>query len=148
MGGLILRHLLQLICNSHAITQLHESDSASSVVELSEQVRYATAIYPRVSLLNHSCEPNILTSFQADSRVMVVKSSRQIPAASEISNCYGPHHLRMGVSDRRRALRDQYHFECTCAACLRQASQPLLSSPALACLSCHSRLTSLFHAGN
>ena len=59
VGGLLLRHIVQLVSNAHAVTELLE-DEAGSV----EQARLATAIYPAASLMNHSCVPRIVNSFR------------------------------------------------------------------------------------
>ena len=54
----MLRHIVQLVSNAHAVTELHHSDD-----DTVEQVRLATAIYSSVSLLNHSCVPMIVNNF-------------------------------------------------------------------------------------
>lgn len=121
---LILRHLLQTICNAHAITKLRDvltSDNASTMER--EQIRYATAMYPRVSLLNHSCNSNVLSSYREDSAVIVVKSGRPIEANAEIFNCYGPHYLKMNLADRQQQLFGQYHFRCQCDKCIDQSRE-------------------------
>lgn len=68
VGGLLLKHILQLICNAHAITSLERTTSAKECddlpdtnVDAQEQVRIATAIYPTASLMNHSCDPTIVS---------------------------------------------------------------------------------------
>ena len=144
---LILRHLLQTICNAHAITKLRDnSDTSAKVSTLDrEQIRFATAIYPRVSLLNHSCNSNVLSSFREDSDVIVVKSGRPIAAGCEIFNSYGPHYLKMGFLERRQSLIEQYHFECGCEPCLQQINKSISHSnvAALKCLNCQSHQTIL-----
>ena len=62
VGGLLLRHICQLVCNAHAITDLQLS-SLSGRVASEEQVRIATAIYPTASMMNHSCSPNISSTW-------------------------------------------------------------------------------------
>lgn len=120
-ASLILRHLLQTICNAHAITKLRDVATTANASTLErEQIRYATAMYPRVSLLNHSCNSNVLSSYREDSAVIVVKSGRPIKAEAEIFNCYGPHYLKMNFSDRQRQLYGQYHFHCECEKCVEQ----------------------------
>jgi SET and MYND domain-containing protein len=62
VGATILRHITQLVCNGHAITKLDsmlpENENKEVVTE--RQVRIATAIYPSASMMNHSCDPNII----------------------------------------------------------------------------------------
>lgn len=70
VGRLILRHIAQLISNAHAITKL-TADSSPDVASES-QVRVATAIYPSVSMLNHSCNPNIISRLVILKRVLSV----------------------------------------------------------------------------
>ena len=71
IGGVLLKHILQLVCNAHAITSLQSTttsspdqlscagDSGSNCLDSVLQVRIATAIYPTASLMNHSCQPTI-----------------------------------------------------------------------------------------
>ena len=64
IGGLLLRHVEQLICNGHAITELQITQiSDSSLVDSKSQERVATAIYPTTSLLNHSCDSSIIAGY-------------------------------------------------------------------------------------
>jgi len=55
VGGLILRHLVQLVSNAHAVTELLEDEEGGV-----EQVRLGTGVYPAVSMMNHSCLPLIV----------------------------------------------------------------------------------------
>ena len=103
IGALILRHIIQLVSNAHAVTELHHSED-----DTVEQVRLATAIYPSVSLLNHSCVPMIVNNFSGS--VLTVRACRSIKAGEEVTNCYGPHYRRHQYSDRQRMLREQYYF--------------------------------------
>ena len=63
IGGLLLRHIQQLVCNAHAITEVQVTSTAGEAtpVEETSQVRVATAIYPTASLMNHSCDPTIIS---------------------------------------------------------------------------------------
>lgn len=62
IAELLLRHIQQLVCNAHAITKLQVShDSNQTLVDSQSQVRVATAIYPTASLMNHSCDPTIIS---------------------------------------------------------------------------------------
>nr|XP_006006154.2 PREDICTED: SET and MYND domain-containing protein 4 [Latimeria chalumnae] len=94
------------------------SDCGSSKVQGSEQIRVATAIFPVVSLLNHSCDPNTSISFRG--RTAVVRASRLIRKGEEALHCYGPHKSWMVAIERQRALKEQYFFECHCRACTKE----------------------------
>ena len=143
-----MRHLLQTICNAHAITCLddHNQSSNSSDEKATtldrEQTRYASAIYPLVSMLNHSCEPNVVASYSSRSALIYVKAAHAIRRHHEILNCYGPHRLKMSLFARRQALLDQYRFACTCSACstqldaIRGSSATASSSCGLRCRRC------------
>lgn len=121
--GLLLRHIAQLVCNAHAITKVdcekslpEFSDGRANTVIAESQQRIATAIYPSASMMNHSCDPNIINSFFNE--ILIVKASRDIPKGEEVFNCYGPHFQRMGTAERQAALQAQYFFYCDCTACV------------------------------
>ena len=64
VGGLLLRHICQLVCNAHAITGLRVAvDEGSSPVHSQSQERIASAIYPTASLMNHACDPTVIARF-------------------------------------------------------------------------------------
>nr|CAD7398216.1 unnamed protein product [Timema cristinae] len=70
VGNLLHRHVAQLVCNGHAITKLHTAPGIHSSQVVTEcQVRVATAIYPSASMMNHSCDPNIINSVDEDVKV-------------------------------------------------------------------------------
>ncbi|XP_010139954.1 PREDICTED: SET and MYND domain-containing protein 4, partial [Buceros rhinoceros silvestris] len=114
----MLRHVLQLQCNAQAITVMQESGSGDGAVVKKQPVRLATAFFPVLSLLNHSCCPNISVSFSGTAAT--VRASQPIPSGQEIFHCYGPHRCRMRVAERQQLLR-QYFFECRCQACLEES---------------------------
>ncbi|XP_076450238.1 protein-lysine N-methyltransferase SMYD4-like [Babylonia areolata] len=136
VGGALLRHVQQLVCNAHAITALHGtrvSEEGLHLVETQSQVRIATAIYPTASLMNHSCDPTIISSFQKD--LLVVKSVKDVDRGGEIFNCYGPHCKRMRRGERQQALKSQYFFDCACQACVDSQDTPL-AAQGLRCPEC------------
>ncbi|XP_022244902.1 SET and MYND domain-containing protein 4-like isoform X2 [Limulus polyphemus] len=114
-GGLCLRHIQQLVCNASAITQLQTFQAENETVLMEKQVRVATAFYPSSSLMNHSCDPNIITSFHKDK--LIVRVVKKVSPGGEVYNCYGPHFRRMSREDRQKALIEQYFFVCKCEAC-------------------------------
>ncbi|NWI96286.1 SMYD4 protein, partial [Pitta sordida] len=111
----MLRHMLQLQCNAQAITVMQELGPRDGAVVNKKPVRLATAFFPVLSLLNHSCCPNTSVSFSGTAAT--VRASQRIPRGQEIFHCYGPHQCRMRVAERQQLL-SQYFFECRCWACL------------------------------
>ncbi|VDI42526.1 Hypothetical predicted protein [Mytilus galloprovincialis] len=127
IGGLLLRHIEQLVCNAHAITELQVTQTSdTSLVDSKSQERVATAIYPTTSLLNHSCDPSIIPGFDKDK--LVVRVIKDVEAGEEIFNCYGPHHKRMSKMERQQALKTQYFFTCQCPSCQLYDEQDIFTS--------------------
>ena len=68
VGALLLRHIMQLICNASAIQHVlpeegSEVEGENDLTECVRQTTIATALYCSVSMMNHSCEPNVMSSF-------------------------------------------------------------------------------------
>lgn len=123
VGAMILRHIAQLVCNGHAITKLDRMlpENENKEVFTEQQVRIATAIYPSASMMNHSCDPNIINSFY--NQYLIVRACKDISKGEEVFNCYGPHFRHMGLQERQEALRSQYFFTCTCRPCSLSGQQ-------------------------
>nr|XP_046267475.1 SET and MYND domain-containing protein 4 [Scatophagus argus] len=146
LGSAALKHMLQLRCNAQAIITLQDTGAANSPVQSSREIRIATAIFPTLSLLNHSCCPNtslmFCTGTGADSTgpelsvdlsegvaedkgaargvTVTVRAAKVITPGQEILHCYGPHSSRMATQERQRLLQEQYYFLCQCEACTVQ----------------------------
>ncbi|CAJ0956926.1 unnamed protein product [Ranitomeya imitator] len=140
LGSAILLHMLQLHCNAQAVTAIHEEyeESTTSLVARSNSSRLATAIFPVLSLLNHSCDPNTSVSFQG--RSVMVRASRAIRKGEEVLHCYGPHKLRMKFEKRQTLLKDQYFFTCRCDVCTLEQTLTDDTVTDFCCLKCHSLL--------
>uniref|UniRef100_A0A182S782 MYND-type domain-containing protein n=1 Tax=Anopheles maculatus TaxID=74869 RepID=A0A182S782_9DIPT len=137
-AALIMRHIGQLVCNGHAISELRAESTCSlnygpqreAFVLLQEDSflpqagllhlcfsssRVFTAIYPQISMFNHNCQPNIRNHFNGST--LTVYTTRVIGRWSEIENCYGPHYKLMTGEKRLMYLQQQYCFECDCYRC-------------------------------
>ncbi|XP_053596110.1 SET and MYND domain-containing protein 4 [Microplitis demolitor] len=112
---IILRHMLQLIANGHAITRLNLTTAEGADVFEEQQQRIAVGIYPSASMMNHSCDPTIITTFSND--YLIVKAIKDVLTGEEVFNCYGPHFRRMPFDERQKSLKDQYRFDCKCKPC-------------------------------
>lgn len=65
VGGLLLQHILQLVCNANAIIELQtvpQPGGGGSVLH-QKQVKVATGIFPTTSLMNHSCNPTVISRY-------------------------------------------------------------------------------------
>ncbi|XP_053703023.1 SET and MYND domain-containing protein 4 isoform X2 [Synchiropus splendidus] len=132
LGGAVLRHLLQLRCNAQAVVALQDTGVSHSLVQSSQEVRIATALFSTLSLLNHSCCPNTSLVFTAGQTTegdaagskrgvtATVRAAAAVQPGQEILHCYGPHSSRMPTPQRRRLLQEQYFFLCRCEACSQQ----------------------------
>nr|XP_029729143.1 SET and MYND domain-containing protein 4-like [Aedes albopictus] len=128
-SAVILRHIGQLVCNGHAISELRvctasennclEVDSfnikAGFLHRCFESTRVFTGIFPQISMFNHSCDPNIRNCFSKST--LTVYATRDVEAGGEIFNCYGPNFRLMSREDRKSALKQQYCFDCSCTRC-------------------------------
>ncbi|KAM4620192.1 SET and MYND domain-containing protein 4 isoform 2-T2 [Polymixia lowei] len=63
LGSAVLRHMLQLRSNAQAISVLQDTGVTDIRVQSTREIRVATAIFPTLSLLNHSCCPNTSLAF-------------------------------------------------------------------------------------
>jgi hypothetical protein len=71
------------------------------------------AIYPNVSLINHSCRPNCIVVFVKSK--MMVRCIEPIMKDQEITINYTD--LSQPGEERRKELQDRYFFLCRCELC-------------------------------
>ncbi|XP_037079259.1 uncharacterized protein LOC119100256 [Pollicipes pollicipes] len=108
-AAVLLHYLQSLPCNAHEVSEQVRCGSDSELREV------GAAVYPTVSLLNHSCDPNVLRVSHGTS--CVVHVIRPVPAGHELLDNYGYHWAVQDWTERQEALRKQYHFACHCRAC-------------------------------
>jgi len=112
VGGILLTHLQNLPCNAHEIAEI---EVPSGSVKDSVQSEIGAASYGTLSLINHSCDPNVVRHYHSSSAV--VTSVRTILAGEEILDNYGYHYAVMPREERQRKLQSQYYFVCNCVGC-------------------------------
>lgn len=130
VASILMRHMGQLVSNGHAISDMEvmqPSDYGESYIcekesrlkgylyQCLSSTRVFTAIFPKISLLNHSCDPNIRNSF--DGQSLTIYATRSIAENEQVFNCYGPHYKLMHKDERQFALKQQYRFICKCDKC-------------------------------
>eukprot|EP00929_Paragymnodinium_shiwhaense_P092742 TRINITY_DN52731_c0_g1_i2.p1 TRINITY_DN52731_c0_g1~~TRINITY_DN52731_c0_g1_i2.p1 ORF type:complete len:478 (+),score=89.16 TRINITY_DN52731_c0_g1_i2:61-1434(+) len=79
------------------------------------------AIFPLTSMMNHSCEPNVMVKCTGG-RAAVAKALRCIEADEELSISYICE--SEPVSSRQRELYYGWGFRCSCRKCLEELSDP------------------------
>ncbi|KAK8138017.1 hypothetical protein PG984_001397 [Apiospora sp. TS-2023a] len=65
------------------------------------------------AIMNHSCDPNVLISF--DGSELVVRALRAVEAGDELAHCYTD--VQSDVLLRQKLLQSEYFFTCTCPRC-------------------------------
>ncbi|XP_069489372.1 histone-lysine N-methyltransferase SMYD3-like isoform X2 [Ambystoma mexicanum] len=76
----------------------------------------AVGLYPSMSLLNHSCQPNCTGIFMG--RHFHLRAIRTIQTGEELTITYTE--CLMCTVERQKSLRRKYFFECDCHRCLTQ----------------------------
>ncbi|RZC33209.1 SET and MYND domain-containing protein 4 [Asbolus verrucosus] len=107
---ILLLHMQTGPSNFHQITEL--TPKSKSVFEPEE---VASGAFAFLSLLNHSCCPNV-TRFCYGSTI-VLRAIQSIRKGEQCLDNYGYHHALMPKTERQKYLKSQYYFDCACAAC-------------------------------
>uniref|UniRef100_A0A0R3X473 SET domain-containing protein n=1 Tax=Hydatigena taeniaeformis TaxID=6205 RepID=A0A0R3X473_HYDTA len=115
-GDWCFRMLHRLQCNAHAITQVNTAVGGGHGLVSVEQERIGGGLFPTASFINHACEPNI--AYQFMNGFIVIRCIKDLSPEDEVLACYGPHFRHDPiVGTRKRALLEQYFFECSCVHC-------------------------------
>ncbi|KAK3911325.1 Annexin B9 [Frankliniella fusca] len=130
-GGILLQHLQSLPCNAHEVSEMRVNCGAFESQEI------GAAAYATLSLLNHSCDPNVVRHSYGDWAAL--RAIRPIKQGEEILDNYGYHHALHSVDYRQSQLSKQYFFSCCCEAC--QCSWPPykeqpVTNPVFTCPQC------------
>ncbi len=141
MGAVILRHLQNLPCNAHELSEMELPSNLSNAAGASPNStggssasfvssrdsslnEIGAAVFGVLSLLNHSCDPNVVRHYYSQNSA--VRAIRTIRKGEELLDNYGYHSAVMPKEERQRKLHNQYYFHCSCTACSK--SWPLYPS--------------------
>ncbi|PBC27785.1 SET and MYND domain-containing protein 4 [Apis cerana] len=105
IGGLILRHQQLIPSNIHSFSEECGLDA----------VERGIAAMPFFSLINHSCNPNILR--HSRSNCMIIYVMYPIKKGEQLYDNYGQHYAITPKEERQKELLKQYYFKCNCLAC-------------------------------
>ncbi|XP_061480629.1 histone-lysine N-methyltransferase SMYD3 isoform X2 [Rhineura floridana] len=82
-----------------------------------EMQNVGVGLYPSMSLLNNSCDPNCVIIFEGPQ--LHLRSIREIQMGEELTISYIE--TMMPTPDRQQHLKRQYCFECDCLMCCTQS---------------------------
>ncbi|GAB0087382.1 SET domain-containing protein [Sergentomyia squamirostris] len=119
MGAILLRTLQILQFNTHEVFELQVGKTPKSPDR--KTIFIGGALYPTVSLFNHSCEPGVVRYFRGN-RVFV-HAIKNIKGGEIVAENYGPLYTQEDREQRRETLKQIYHFDCMCIPC--QENWPL-----------------------
>ncbi|XP_053680910.1 SET and MYND domain-containing protein 4 [Anopheles nili] len=109
---LLERHMQTCPVNMHSLYYMDYHPKRKEY----DMEKYASGCFPLLSMLNHSCAPNMTRLTLPDGRCAVI-ISRPIPEGGQLYDNYGMHHCLMARTERRSDLMKQYKFPCKCEAC-------------------------------
>uniref|UniRef100_A0A0N5ANH1 SET domain-containing protein n=1 Tax=Syphacia muris TaxID=451379 RepID=A0A0N5ANH1_9BILA len=104
--------------NTKKIELLNTSETSIDVT--------AVCLLPVASIANHSCVPNLITSFcDKDERCIVIRTSRDVYAGEELLHNYGPILGLHTFEQRQERLQRDFMFICKCEACVMAGEHPI-----------------------
>eukprot|EP00730_Choanoeca_flexa_P018660 TRINITY_DN9085_c0_g1_i3.p1 TRINITY_DN9085_c0_g1~~TRINITY_DN9085_c0_g1_i3.p1 ORF type:complete len:625 (+),score=104.42 TRINITY_DN9085_c0_g1_i3:135-2009(+) len=120
---LLLRHChAKVERNSFGVHRMTSSDTKDRIVDIAQHT-IGKALYARTSMLNHSCHPNAIVTF--DGASLTVTTERPIQPNEQVVISYGPLLPRTPWKPTRQALlKQQFAFDCRCAACVGDVRLP------------------------
>eukprot|EP00079_Xenopus_tropicalis_P016177 XP_004914683.1 PREDICTED: histone-lysine N-methyltransferase SMYD3 isoform X1 [Xenopus tropicalis] len=113
-GFQVLEYFGKVTCNSFTISDGEMQD-------------VGVGLYPSMSLLNHSCDPNCVIVFEGT--CLLLRTVKEIPKGEELTISYID--VKMPTQGRRDQLQRQYCFLCDCQRCLlRDKDEDMLAGDA------------------
>ncbi|XP_050094493.1 SET and MYND domain-containing protein 4 [Anopheles aquasalis] len=109
---LLRRHLQTTPTNMHSLYYMKYQIKPNNF----EPAIFASACFPVLSMINHSCAPN-MTRVTLPDRSCGVLIIRPIAKGGQLFDNYGNHHCLQDRATRRTELMRQYRFQCNCEAC-------------------------------
>ncbi|XP_012538700.2 SET and MYND domain-containing protein 4 isoform X1 [Monomorium pharaonis] len=110
-GSLILRHQQTIPCNMHTVYTLISFGEMKDL----EYVERGIASMPFLSLINHSCDPNVFRHSKPEH--IVLYAMYPIKKGEQLLDNYGTHYAIMSKEMRQQKLLKQYYFTCDCIPC-------------------------------
>ncbi|KAI1185443.1 hypothetical protein F5B17DRAFT_432545 [Nemania serpens] len=80
-----------------------------------DSIAYSVAIFPKASMFNHSCDPNVSYACSTKKNRWVGRARRDIAMGEELLIAYAPMHDTK--RDRLAETKQAWNFDCHCAKC-------------------------------
>ena len=100
LGALILRLILNFQCNAHCIKELQMEPDILAIEAKLAIIGYG--IYCNLSLVNHSCNPNVLHSTSGKTKFMYAIAF--IKEGEEINDSYGERFVSHELEERQETI--------------------------------------------
>ncbi|CAG9564831.1 unnamed protein product [Danaus chrysippus] len=114
VAGLLLLHLMTVPTNMHGISTNVMNENGILLSDIS----VASGAYAFLSLINHSCAPNVVRFNKEGEGIMTLFALRPIKKGMQIFDNYGSHYDMEDYNSRQSSLKFQYKFTCVCEACV------------------------------
>ena len=112
VAAIVAKHIQACSCNAYEINEfLRKGHSLIDCLN----IELGGAVYPSISLSNHSCAAN--TSRTNYGRQGVVMATRTINTNEKVYDNYGHFYHTDPKEKRQQVLAAQYFFPCSCQAC-------------------------------
>nr|XP_019565117.2 SET and MYND domain-containing protein 4 [Aedes albopictus] len=110
---LLFRHAQTSPVNMHSIMFM---DYTPKENEKYSQLNLGCGSFPILSMINHSCAPNLVRMTLPNGNVVALVN-RPIKKGGQLFDNYGYHHCLESLDERQSGLLGQYCFRCQCEAC-------------------------------
>ncbi|KAM3603022.1 uncharacterized protein V6R79_015295 [Siganus canaliculatus] len=104
---------LELPDHKDLLTLISQVACNGFTIEDDELSHMGTAVYPDVALINHSCLPSVIVTYNGTSAD--VRAVQDMKAGDEVLISYID--LLYPTDDRNNRLRESYYFTCQCQEC-------------------------------
>ena len=112
VGGVLLRHMKNLQCNGYDV---YERLDSGQTLNDSSYNKIGSAVHATLSLINHSCQPNVMRLSYKNTGV--IRAIRNIKKGEDIVGCYGGDFTKQSKKERQDYLLKNYFFQCKCVPC-------------------------------
>ena len=119
IGGVLLRHLLQLVTNLKLKTETETASIYDNIPEVNCHTKVehiSAAIFSMSSLLQNSCNPNVFCSHVHGFKNIVI-ATKEIPLGSDIHSAYDAKLVFLNYKKRSSVIKKSKYGKCTCHRC-------------------------------